>query len=168
MGEVPPVPGHITYSWQVGEPRTERDVPGPPDGSPAHARLADLSRNAFRREETRYLVVAGSTTLCYLAVLAGLLATGLQYMIAILAAQAIIISVAFPTYRRLIFRSSGRWQHDLPRFVGVWSGGFFAGIVATPALVELAGLAPLVAQVIAVGAVAVLSYLGHKFVSFRR
>ena len=124
-------------------------------------------RRALEREEVRYLAVAGSTSLLYLCLVAALLATHLQYMIAILIAQAVIISLAFPTYRRLIFRSTGPWRRDLPRFVGVWAGGFLAGVVATPALVELVGLDPLLAQVIAVGAVAVLSYLGHRFVSFR-
>ena len=136
--------------------------------TPSHARLTGLAHSAFQREEIRYLVVAGSTAACYLGILAALLATGLPYMIAILITQAIIFSVAFPVYRKLIFRSTGRWQSDLPRFVGVWSGGFIAGIVATPALVELAGQPPLLAQVIAVAVVAVLTYLGHKFVSFRR
>jgi putative flippase GtrA len=130
--------------------------------------LTDLGQGALKREEVRYLLVAGLTALGYLGLLAGLLATDLPYMIAILIAQAITFSIAFPVYRRLIFRSTSRWQSDLPRFVGVWSGGFIAGIVATPALVELAGQPPLLAQVIAVAGVAVMSYLGHKFVSFRR
>lgn len=112
--------------------------------------------------------MAGTTALSYLAILAALLGTGCPYMIAILIDQVIIFSVAFPVYRRVIFRSTGRWQPDLARFLGVWSGGFIAGIVATPALVELAGQPPLFAQVIAVAAVAVLTFLGHKFVSFRR
>lgn len=122
----------------------------------------------LEREQIRYLVVAGSMTLCYLFILAMLLMTGIHYMIAIAIAQVVVISGAFPTYRRLVFRSKGRWQSDLPRFVGVWSGGFIAGIVATPALVELAGQPPLLAQVIAVAVVAILSFLGHKYVSFRR
>jgi Predicted membrane protein len=143
-------------------------VTSPDVGAPSHTGLTALVHGAFNKEEIRYLLVAGSTTLCYLGILAVLLATDLPYMIAILIAQAIIISVAFPFYRRLIFRSTGRWQSDLPRFVGVWSGGFIAGIVATPALVELAGQPPFRAQVIAVAVVAVLSYLGHKFISFRR
>ena len=126
-----------------------------------------LVRRALEREEVRYLVVAGSVAAFYLSVVALLLAISVQYMIAILIAQAVTISMAFPTYRRLIFRSAGPWRRDLPRFVGVWAGGFLAGVVATPALVELAGLDPLLAQVIAVVAVAVLSYLGHRFVSFR-
>ncbi|WP_431473297.1 hypothetical protein [Ornithinimicrobium sp. W1665] len=39
--------------------------------------------------------------------------------------------------------------------------------MATPALVELAGIAPLPAQVVAIAVVAVGSYLGHRYVSFR-
>jgi putative flippase GtrA len=126
-----------------------------------------LVRAAYANEQIRYLLVAGTTTLLYLGLLAALLATGLPYMVAILIAQAVIISVAFPTYRRLIFRSTRPWRQDLPRFVGVWGGGFVAGLVATPLLVELAGIPPLPAQVLAVVVVAVLSYLGHRYISFR-
>jgi putative flippase GtrA len=141
---------------------------GPPPGLSAYRRLTGLARSALDREEIRYLVVGGATALGYLVLLAALLATGTPYMIAILIDQAITFSVAFPVYRKVIFRSTGRWQSDLARFAGVWSGGFIAGIVATPALVELAGLPPLLAQIIAVAVVAVLTFLGHKFVSFRR
>ncbi|MEO7133007.1 MAG: GtrA family protein [Vicinamibacterales bacterium] len=157
-----------TYDELVPDPEAERDVPTPDVAARAQSRLIDLVHIAFKREEIRYLFVAGWTALCYLGILAALLATDLPYMVAILIDQAIIFSMAFPVYRNVIFRSIGRWQADLPRFTGVWSGGFIAGIVATPALVELAGLPPLLAQVIAVAVVAVLSFLGHKFVSFRR
>jgi putative flippase GtrA len=128
--------------------------------------IPSLVRTAAQNEQIRYLAVAGSTTLVYLGLLAALL-TVLPYMLAILVAQAVIISVAFPTYRRLIFRSTRPWRQDLPRCVGVWGGGFLAGVVATPLLVELVGMPPLPAQVLAVVVVAVLSYLGHRFISFR-
>jgi putative flippase GtrA len=128
--------------------------------------IPSLVRTAAQNEQIRYLAVAGSTTLVYLGLLAALL-TVLPYMLAILVAQAVIISVAFPTYRRLIFRSTRPWRQDLPRVVGVWAGGFLAGVVATPLLVELVGMPPLPAQVLAVVVVAVLSYLGHRFISFR-
>jgi putative flippase GtrA len=127
---------------------------------------ADLVRSAAKNEQIRYLAVAGTTTLLYLGLLAALL-VALPYMLAILVAQAVIISIAFPSYRRLIFRSTRPWRQDLPRFVGVWGGGFVAGVVATPLLVELVGMPPLPAQVLAVVVVAVLSYLGHRFISFR-
>jgi putative flippase GtrA len=140
----------------------------PVAATPPPARLRGLVNSGLKREEIRYLLVGGSTAICYLGILAALLATSLPYMIAILIDQAIVFSVAFPVYRRVIFRSHRRWQSDLLRFASVWSGGFIAGIVATPVLVELAGQPPLRAQVIGVAVVAVLTYLGHKFVSFRR
>lgn len=145
----------------------EPPAPGPDGARRDAAGWGGLVREALGREEIRYLLVAGTTTLVYLSILALALATGLPYMVAILVAQALIIAAAFPVYRTVIFRSTGRWQADLPRFVGVWGGGFVAGLVVTPALVELAGVPPFPAQVVAVAGVAVLSYLGHKFVSFR-
>lgn len=143
-------------------------MPGPDVLNPSYVRLTGPVHSALDREEVRYLVVGGATALGYLAILTALLVTNFPYMIAILIDQAITFSVAFPVYRRVIFRSTGRWQSDLVRFAGVWSGGFIAGIVATPALVELAGLPPLLAQIIAVAVVAAMTFLGHKFVSFRR
>src|SRR3954469_185513 len=59
-----------------------------------------LVRRTLEREEIRYLVVAGTTTLLYLSLVAGLLYLRLPYMVAILIAQVVIIGIAFPTYRR--------------------------------------------------------------------
>ena len=150
------------------ESGAEPDAPTPGVAVSRYARVSDLVRIAFAQEEVRYLFVAGTTALCYLGILAAILATGTPYMIAIVIDQVIIFSVAFPVYRRLIFRSTGPWKPDLARFAGVWSAGLVAAFIGTPALVELGGLPPLLAQVIAVAAVAVLTFLGHKFVSFRR
>lgn len=145
-------------------PRDPATLPGelrePRPGLVLVRRLLDL-------EQVRYLLVAGTTSLVYLGILAALLATPLHYFVAILLAQALIITGAFPAYRTLIFRSRGPWAPDLVRFLGVWSSGAVAGVVATPALVELLGWHPLAAQVVAIVVVAVLSYLGHRFISFR-
>ena len=157
----------MTYAERVPESGSEQDPPRPSVSTPSPARLNGLVRRAFGQEKVRYLLVAGTTAACYLVIMAALLAADVPYMIAILIDQTIIFSVAFPVYRKLIFRSTGRWQTDLLRFAGVWSGGFVAGIVATPALVELGGQPPLLAQILAVAGVAVLTYLGHRFLSFR-
>lgn len=118
-------------------------------------------------EQGRYLVVAGSVSGGYLVLVAVGLAAGLPYLLAIALAQAVTIACAFPLYRRLVFRSHGPWRPELGRFLSVWSGGMVAGFIATPLLVELTPIPPLVAQVIAVVVVAVASFLGHRFVSFR-
>ncbi|WP_380167456.1 GtrA family protein [Jannaschia sp. R86511] len=126
------------------------------------------ARALLGTHQVRYLLVAGTTTLFYLGAVAAGLALDLPYMLAIALAHAVTIALAFPAYRTLVFRSSRRWQADFWRFLSVWSSGMVAGFVATPLLVELAGVDPFVAQVVAIVVVAVASYLGHRFFSFRR
>lgn len=125
-------------------------------------------RALLQMQQVRYLVVAGATASGYLGLVATGLAMSLPYMLAIAAAQVATIACAFPAYRRWVFASSGRWQSDLRRFLSVWSTGMVAGLAGTPALVELAGMPPLGAQVLAIALVAVGSYLGHRFYSFGR
>lgn len=127
----------------------------------------DTVRSLWSRHEIRYLVVAGCTSLGYLALVTLGLAMGWYYMVAILVAQVITIAAAFPAYRGLVFESRGPVWGDFVRFLSVWSSGAIAGVVATPFLVEVFGMHPLVAQVIAIVVIAVASYLGHRFFSFR-
>lgn len=89
-------------------------------------------------------------------------------MVAILIAQVITIAGAFPAYRSLVFESRGDVAGDFFRFLSVWSSGAIAGVVATPFLVEVFGMHPFVAQVLAIVVIAVASYLGHRWFSFRQ
>lgn len=127
----------------------------------------DRLRALLRLHQVRYLMVAGTTTLGYLGLVAAGLGLGWHYMVAILIAQALTIALAFPAYRTLVFRSQGSLGGDFVRFLSVWSTGAIAGIVATPALVEILGWHPFVSQIVAIVVVAVGSYLGHRFFSFR-
>ena len=121
----------------------------------------------WARKGIRYLVVAGCTQVVYLGTFSLGLLAGWHYMIAIAVAQVVTIAAAFPAYRTIVFESSGRVWSDFVRFLGVWASGAIAGILLTPALVEIAGMPPLPAQIIAIAIVAVGSFLGHHFFSFR-
>ena len=121
----------------------------------------------WSRHEVRYLIVAGSTSLFYLLLFMVLLLLPWHYFAAILVAQVITIACAFPLYRRVIFRSTGPVGGDFARFMGVWATGAIAGVIGTPILVEFVRLPPWWAQAVAIVVVAVGSYLGHRFVSFR-
>jgi putative flippase GtrA len=134
-------------------------------------RLAEALPGALGRllmtEQGRYLAIGGTMAVGYLALVAAGLGAGLPYMIAITAAQVVLIACAFPAYRTLVFRSQGSLLGDLLRFLSVWAGGLAASFLGTPFLVEVLGMPPLPAQILAVVVVAVGSYLGHKFFSFR-
>lgn len=126
------------------------------------------AKNLFASyHQLRYLIVAGCTSVGYVALVAVGLKIGWHYMVAILVAQAITIACAFPAYRSLVFQSHGSLWSDFLRFLSVWASGAVAGIVATPFLVEVFGMHPLVAQVLAIVVIAIASYLGHRFFSFR-
>lgn len=130
--------------------------------------VKELVAAAWAHHQIRYLVVAGTTSLGYVGLVAlGLKVFGWHYMVAILVAQVITIACAFPAYRTLVFESRGSVWGDFVRFLSVWASGAVAGVVATPFLVEVFGMDPLVAQVLAIIVVAVASYLGHRFFSFR-
>ncbi len=121
----------------------------------------------FRIQGIRYLVVAGTTSLFYLGLVALGLVLGWYYILVILIAQAITIACAFPVYRTVIFQSHGRVLTDFVRFLSVWLSGLIAGLVLTPLLVEVLHWQPFIAQVIAVAVVSIASFLGHRFFSFR-
>ncbi len=122
---------------------------------------------AWAWQIVRYYSVAGVTALFYLAVLAAALLGPWHYMIAILIAQAVTIVGAFPVHRRWVFRSTGPWLPDLVRFLSVWASGAIAGIILTPILVETTPLGPFIAQVIAIVVVSIVSFIAHRFFSFR-
>lgn len=128
-------------------------------------RLSPVTR-AFGRHELRYVLVAGVTASFYLALVGGGLLLDVPYLLAIAGAHAVTICAAFPAYRHLVFRSTRPWPGDLWRFLSVWSGGMVAGFLVTPLLVEVVGMAPFAAQVLAILAVAGSSYLAHRFWSF--
>lgn len=122
----------------------------------------------LRDERVRYLIAGSGVVGLYL----GLFVTGtlvlpdVHYWYVFVVAQTVAFSTAFVVYRSWVFGSLGSFRRDLVRFAGVWSTNLVAGAVALPALVELAGLHPAVSQVIAVVALSVSSYLGHRFFSF--
>jgi putative flippase GtrA len=121
----------------------------------------------LKTEQGRYLAIGGTMAVGYLALVAAGLGAGLPYMLAITVAQIILIACAFPAYRTWVFRSQGALLGDLLRFLSVWSGGLAASFLGTPFLVEVLGMPPLPAQILTVVVVALGSYLGHKFFSFR-
>lgn len=127
------------------------------------ARIAQL----WSHHQIRYLIVAGVTASGYVSLVALGLWLGLHYFVAILIAQAITISLAFPAYRTLVFQSRGTLWADFARFLSVWVSGAFAGLIGTPLLVELLRWDPLISQILAIIVVAVGSYLGHRFFSFK-
>jgi len=134
---------------------------------PMKSRL-DHVAPVLRRTEVRYLVVAGSVSVLSWGMVALGLSFGWHYMVATVFSQLAPIPVAFPAYRRFVFESHGRLRGDLFRFMIVWGTGMIAPIAAAPLFVEGLRMNPVVAQIVITVVVAISSFLGHRFFSFRR
>jgi putative flippase GtrA len=125
------------------------------------------SGRRFTRTGLRYLFAGGFVAFIYLATYAALLFVGLQYFVGIIASQAIVISIAFPLYRRFVFGPGASLLTDFVKFLTVWVGGLIAGLIITPLAVEILSWNPWLAQVAAMAIVTAANFVAHRFWTFR-
>lgn len=124
-------------------------------------------------QRIRFLMVGGVNTVVGYAIFAALTYWVLAdvpfgYLISLIISYAIAITLAFVLYRRFVFPVKGNVVRDFLRFVSVYAVAIGANILALPALVEVVGLHPLPAQAIVLVVTTILSFVGHKYFSFRR
>ena len=127
----------------------------------------------LKDERVRFLLIGGFNTVFGYALFVlfqFLWGDTAGYLVSLYVSYVISILVAFVLHRRFTFQVRGTaniWT-DFVRFVGVYLVALAINTIALPLLVEVAGLDPLIAQAIVVVVTTVLSYVGHKFFSFRR
>jgi len=122
-------------------------------------------------ERIRFLLVGGINTLVGygLFVLFQLtLGHVIGYLGSLYASYAVATTLAFVLHRRFTFRARGSVALDYLRFQIVYVVALAVNTILLPVLVELVGLEPIVAQACIVVLTTILSYVGHKFFSFRR
>ena len=124
-------------------------------------------------QRVRFLMVGGFNTVFGYGLFAGFYYLGLQhvaygYLWSLVLSYAISILVAFVLYRRFVFKVTGRVVRDFIGFVGVNGVAIVVNFLALPLLVEVAGFPPLIAQGVILVVTVLISYFGHREVSFRR
>jgi putative flippase GtrA len=82
-------------------------------------------------------------------------------------AHVIGVLFAFVMHRRFVFKVRGHVWRDLARFESVYLVALGINAVVLPILVQL-GVERIIAQAIITIATTVLSYVGHRYFSFRR
>ncbi len=150
---------------------TER---GPIPGS--RPRLRDLPL----RELVRYLVAGGWNTVFGYGVFA-LLTHALSglipyaYMVAAVLANVLAITMAYVSYKLVVFRTKGNYLREYLRFYVIYGASAVAGIALLPVFVALVGAfagksdaVPYVAQALLMPLLVLGSFVGHKTFSFRR
>jgi putative flippase GtrA len=124
-------------------------------------------------ERVRFLAVGATNTLVGYLLFASFyqfvfhdIAFG--YILSLVFSYCFSTVLAFVLYRRFVFRVTGHIWRDFARFLGVNLLAVGINLVSLPFLVEVAGLSPLISQALILVCTTLVSFLGHKSVSFRR
>jgi putative flippase GtrA len=83
-------------------------------------------------------------------------------------AHVVSVIVAFVLYRTLVFRVTGHLWRDLARFESVYLVSLGVNWLLLNLLTVVLGLSAILAQALVVAIIALLSFFGHKYFSFRR
>lgn len=113
------------------------------------------------------LVGVLNTAIGYLAYLLGL-ALGLNYVTAATVSHAIGVTNSFFWNKYWTFRSRGEARSELARFVSVYAVTYVANLVLLALMVEVVGWDARISQAIAYGIVIAISFVGHRYWSFRQ
>lgn len=119
----------------------------------------------------RFLVVGGFNTIFgffNFVWIQALFGHKISYMGSFLISYVLTFTVAFFLHRKVVFKVSGHVWKDLLRFQSVYLVPLTINLVVLPLLVTGVKVNVYVAQALAVTFNTLVSYLGHKYVSFRR
>ena len=137
-----------------------------------HSALGPLVRFYFRRrEQILYLVVGGWNTVFgygVWAVLQYVLGSHVHYLVVVVLSWPLAVLNAYLGYRFVVFHSQGPLLTELPRFSLVYLAALIANLALLPLALNALPLSIYVIQALFTAAVVVVSYLGHKYYSFRR
>lgn len=137
--------------------------------------FASSAETALRGEDGRpwrYFIAAGFNTLFGLAIFPLLLWTSSylhrHYLVGLAIAQVLSLCFAFATYKFGVFRTKGRYAREFTAFSSFYLVNYAVNWAALPALVELAGWSPILAQLFFALIVVAGSYVWHSRITFRK
>jgi putative flippase GtrA len=153
------------------------------EGAPTGWLLRVRKRAAAHEEKLRFLVVGGWNTVFSMAalwVLERLVPYGkgsvLGAAVGVVAAKQIVLTIAWVvgvthnlfTFKLLVFRTTGRWLAEYLRMYGVYAATFVVQSLMVQAISAWLGWSLFASNVPTILVVMVLSYIGHKYFTFRR
>ncbi|WP_433679253.1 GtrA family protein [Nocardia sp. CA-119907] len=151
-------PGSSDAAKAVVPRPTESEDPGP------LLRIVKRQEIAFAAVGVVNTALGMGLTVMWLAILGA----SVPPAVAVVLAYAISIVIAFVLHRTLVFRVRGHMIRDFLRFVGVNSGGLLMNMVLLSLAVSVLHLPSKPSAVVVMGLVAIASYFGHRYISFRR
>ncbi|WP_454198934.1 GtrA family protein [Nocardia sp. Marseille-Q1738] len=142
-----------------------------PSAAAADGPPAGLLVRVVRRQEVAFALVGVCNTLLGIGLTVAWLAVlgdAWPPAVSVVLAYCMGIVVAFVLHRTLVFRVRGRVLRDFAGFVVVNSGGLLMNTVLLSLAVAVLHLPRIPSAVVVMGLVAVASFFGHRYISFRR
>jgi putative flippase GtrA len=122
-------------------------------------------------ERVRFVITGGLNTLVgygFFVLVQASIGHVVGYLASLVIAHLLASTIAFTVYRRFVFKVHGHLVRDFLRFQSVYVVPLLANLVLLPLVVELLGWNVYVAQAVVVLVSTLISYVGHKYFSFRR
>lgn len=148
--------------------------------TPSQSRLETLTKHIPPGQVGRYLLTGGFNTLFgygTFALFTMLFAPlGRQsYILAVVPSTLINITVSFLGYKWFVFKTKGNYLREWVRCVGVYSGSMALSMTLLPVFVFVIrhrfgyeSQAPYIAGALLGGITVIISFFGHKHISFRQ
>ena len=124
----------------------------------------------FEKQSLRYLMAGGWNTVFGYGIGVGLYTIlSSQLHVAVIAAIANIfaITMSFLTYKLFVFKTTGNWLSEYGRSYLVYGSMALLSIILLWAMVDYLGVDIWYAQALVILLTVGVSYLGHKFFTFR-
>lgn len=128
-------------------------------------------KKVIKSEKFRFLLVGIVNTLvCYLIfAIMNLLGFGrILEILPILSGYFFSSLMAFYLYKRHVFKSRGKLLEEYFKFIVVYLPSIFLNILLLPMIVRETNINAYVAQGVLLVVLTVLSYVGHKFFTFKK
>lgn len=128
-----------------------------------------------RRQEVAFALVGGFNTvmgmvltIMWLSILGDMVSKDVAAALSVALAYAVGMVIAFVMHRTLVFRVRGHIVRDFIAFVGVNLVGMVLNMILLQLAVSLLHVPAKPAAVVVMGLVAVVTFFGHRHISFRR
>lgn len=125
----------------------------------------------LEKRPIRYLLAGAWNTLFGVGssfLLYWLLHDRLHYLVIVVIANALAITMAFATHKTFVYRTVGGFFREYLRFYLVYSVAVLFGLAATPVCMEVLGMNFYVSQLLILSVTIAISYFAHGRFTFAR
>jgi putative flippase GtrA len=125
------------------------------------------SPEGYRVKSLKFLIVGGINTALGYALYVALIRAGLHYNLALILAYIVGILTGYLMNRHLTFASHVRTHHSFLKYWATYIGVYVLNLILLNLIVGLKLLDPMFGQLLALGAVTLMSFLLQNFWVFR-